>query len=96
MPPADQFLRVVDSYRRWLLAASALLLIASFSPHWRITPDSALFLGVARNLSEGRGFTFNELPANSINAGFPYLLAATRSFGPDPIIAGNVDRKSVV
>lgn len=90
MPAADQFLRAVDAYRRWLLAAAAILLLASFSPYWRITPDSALFMGVARNLVQGRGFTFNEQTATSINAGFPYLLAAIRPLASDPIIAGNV------
>lgn len=90
MPAPDQFLRAVDAYRRWLLAAAAILLLASFSPHWRITPDSALFLGVARNLAAGRGFTFNEQTVTSINAGFPYLLVAIRPLAADPIIAGNV------
>jgi len=90
MPAADQFLRAVDSYRRWLLGAAALLLLASFSQHWRITPDSAIFLGIARNLSEGRGFTFNEQQVTSVNAGFPYLLSATRLLGVDPIVSGNL------
>jgi len=90
MPAADKLLLAVDTYRRWLLAAAAIFLLASFSPHWRITPDSALFLGVARNLADGRGFTFNEQTVTSINAGFPYLLAATRSLSGDPIIAGNM------
>ncbi|MBL8886055.1 MAG: hypothetical protein JNK16_05295 [Phycisphaerales bacterium] len=90
MPAADQFLRAVDASRHWLLAAAALLLLASFSPYWRITPDSALFLGVARNLALGQGFTFNEQTVTSINAGFPYLLAAIRPLASDPIIASNV------
>jgi hypothetical protein len=89
MPVADQLLRVVDSYRRWILASAAILLLASFTPNWRITPDAALFLGVARNLAEGRGFTFNEQPVTTVNAGFPYLLALTRSLSTDPFVAGN-------
>lgn len=90
MPAADQILHAVDSYRRWLLAFAAILLFASFSPHWRITPDSALFMGIARNLDEGRGFTFNEQVVTSVNAGFPYLLASARSVAADPIIVGNL------
>ncbi|MGH7244148.1 MAG: hypothetical protein ACREJD_12100 [Phycisphaerales bacterium] len=90
MPAADQFLRAVDAYRRWLFVAAALLLLASFSPHWRITPDSAVFMGIARNLASGRGFTFSEEAVTSVNAGFPYLLLATRSLASDPVVAGNV------
>lgn len=89
MSAADHFLLTIDRYRRWLLAGVAMLLLASFSTHWRITPDSAAFLGIARNLANGRGFTFNEQTVTSVNAGFPYLLASTRSLASDPIIAAN-------
>ncbi|MBX3390541.1 MAG: hypothetical protein KF691_13915 [Phycisphaeraceae bacterium] len=90
MSPAEQLLQAVDRSRRWLLLAAAALALASFSPHWRITPDSAVFLGIARNLAAGRGFTFNGETVTSVNAGFPYLLALVPSFESDPIVGSHV------
>lgn len=89
MSAADQFLHAVDRRRRWILAAAAILLLASFSTHWRITPDSAVFLGIARNLAHGRGFTFNEQIVTTVNPAFPYLLTLLRRLPIDSVIASN-------
>lgn len=90
MSAAEQLLQAVDRFRHWLLAAAVLLLLASFSPHWHITPDSSVFLGISANIASGRGFVFNEETVTSINAGFPYMLALVRSVAPDPVAASNV------
>lgn len=89
MPAAEQFLQAIDRFRFWLLAAATLLLLACFNTHWRITPDSAVFLGISENLAAGRGFVFNEETVTSVNAGFPYLLALVRPLASDSIVASN-------
>jgi len=48
---------------RWLcFGALGLLYIAGYQTHWRIYPDSALYLELARNLVEGQGYVFRGHP----------------------------------
>ncbi|MBS0188472.1 MAG: hypothetical protein JSS51_10405 [Planctomycetes bacterium] len=89
MPAAELILAWFDRHRVWLLAFAGLLVVAAFSTAWRVTPDSALFLGLARNLALGRGFTFNEQIVSTVNPGFPHLLAILFRAGGDPIAVAN-------
>ena len=67
--------------RGHLLAAGlavAVVYLAGVSAKWWPTPDSALIMGVARSLAEGRGYTFNGQPHNVIPPGVPVILAGLR------------------
>ena len=53
---------------------------------WRIEPDSALYLSIARNLAEGQGYTYHGQPHNLVYPGLPYLLAGTlKVFGTETL-----------
>jgi len=45
---------------------------------WQLTPDSALYMGLARSLAEGEGYTFNFAPHAMVPPGFPLMLAGVR------------------
>lgn len=70
-----------------LVVVGALLLAAGVSPYWRITPDSALYTGLADSIATGRGYTFAGDPQPSIPPVFPLLLSLARRaagfFDPD-------------
>ncbi|MCY2931825.1 MAG: glycosyltransferase family 39 protein [Planctomycetota bacterium] len=75
-------------YRPWLLAAvlalqAAMLLAFHVSRSWHCLPDSALYLGLARSINEGQGYTFNGEFHAMVPPLYPLALAAvTRVFGP--------------
>ena len=70
------------------VAVSALLL--AYPLHWRITPDSALYIGLAQSLSSGDGYRFNEAPHAHAFPGFPLLLAAIHSVADRTVDAFNL------
>ena len=57
----------------WLAAA---LLALGASPYWRISPDAALYTGLARSVATGEGYTFSGDPQPSIPPVTPLYLAA--------------------
>ena len=62
---------------RWLLPALvAGVYVASYSPHWWIGKDGALFLNLARSLASGEGYTLAGDTQSQVPPGFPVLLAA--------------------
>lgn len=72
--------------------AVALILIALYgaglSPQWRFSRDSAIYMGLARSIVEGQGYTFNYEPHTHYIPGFPVLLAGTaRVFGAPETLA---------
>ena len=57
----------------WLAAA---LLALGVSPYWRMSPDSALYTGIARSVATGEGYTFSGDAQPSIPPVTPLYLAA--------------------
>lgn len=66
----------------------AALFIAGFNGQWRIGPDSAVHVTVARSLADGNGYTHPTGLQDTINPGLAYLTAATFDlFGTKRFIA---------
>ncbi len=78
---------VAGLYRPWLLGAllacqAAMLLAFHISTSWHSAPDSALYMGLARSLAEGEGYTFNGEFHAMVPPLFPLALAGVmRVFG---------------
>lgn len=64
---------------RWVAVAAfalvAVAYLATVSPVWYVHPDSAKYLGLARSLGQGAGYTFNHMPHGKYVPVFPLLLA---------------------
>ncbi|MHC4714032.1 MAG: hypothetical protein ACYTAN_12305 [Planctomycetota bacterium] len=58
-----------------LVLLSLLLLVAGVSAYWRIQSDSALYVGIAKSLATGEGYTFSGEPQHSIPPAGPILFA---------------------
>ena len=74
---SDALLAWADLRRRWLFAALLLIYALGFNGRWRMEPDSALYLSIARNLATGHGYTYHGLPNAVAYPGLPYALSAT-------------------
>lgn len=72
---ADLFLGWVDRWRRWLLGATVMMYLLGINGQWRIEPDSALYLSIARNLATGQGYTYHDKPCAIAYPGLPYALS---------------------
>ena len=78
---------VAGLYRRWALVAvlgcqAAMLLAFHVSRSWHCAPDSALYMGLARSLAEGDGYTFNGEFHAMVPPLFPLAMAGfMRVFG---------------
>jgi hypothetical protein len=75
--PAAKLLLWVDRNRRWLLTAMLAVYLLSFNGRWRIEPDSALYLTIARNLAQGQGYSYHGQLNRLAYPGLPVLLAGT-------------------
>jgi hypothetical protein len=64
----------------WFSAAVIVLLAGIYSllinPFWVRHGDGEVFLGIARNLVQGRGYRFNGQPVQIVPPGWPLVLAA--------------------
>lgn len=69
------------SRRRFALAGLVALYLAGISGHWYITSDSAHYLMLGRNLSEGRGYTLFDQPHGKFPPGFPLWIAGMTRLG---------------
>lgn len=74
---SDQLLAWSDRYRIALFSLVLLIYLAGFNGQWRVEPDSALYLSVARNLATGEGYTYRGEPHHLAYPGLPYFMAAT-------------------
>ncbi|MCA9246319.1 MAG: hypothetical protein KDA42_04360, partial [Planctomycetales bacterium] len=63
-------------FRYAILALVGIIYLASLTPHWFDTSDSALYLMLAENLEAGKGYTLWGYPHVHVPPGFPVLLAA--------------------
>jgi 4-amino-4-deoxy-L-arabinose transferase-like glycosyltransferase len=71
------------------LAASALIWWAT-SHGAGVSPDSAIYLGVARSIRDGAGFMMDGRAVTHFPPGYPLLLAITSLVSRDPIGAARV------
>ena len=82
----DRILAFVDAHRRWFFAGLILLYVAGFNGFWRIEPDGALYLSLAKNIAEGKGYLYLNRAHHLAYPGLPYLIAGTfKLFGPGAI-----------
>jgi len=72
---SDWVLATVDRHRHVLFLALFGMYLLGFNGQWRVERDSALYLSVARNVSQGLGYTYREIPNNLIYPGLPTLFA---------------------
>jgi hypothetical protein len=73
----DKIVRFVEPRRAWFFALALLLLALGFNGQWRIEPDGALYLSLARNIAEGAGYVYHGQPHRLAFPGLPYLIAGT-------------------
>ncbi len=67
-----------------------MIYLIGFNGQWRIGPDSAIHITLARSLAEGQGFSHPTGLENTVTPGLAYLTAATfRLFGVDQFFAIN-------
>lgn len=77
-----------DRHRMRLWALIALVYAAGFNGQWRIGPDSAIHVTLARSLAEGIGYTHPTGLEHTVHPGLAYLTAAAfKLFGVDQFIA---------
>lgn len=83
-PTTDTILAWVDRRRYWLFACIALLMLVGFNGQWRIGPDSAVHVTIARHLAEDAGYTHPTGLEQNVQPGLAYLTSwMFRLFGPD-------------
>lgn len=79
--------------RPWVFRIVILLIglvyLASISPNWYPTSDSALYLMLGDNLADGEGYTLWGKPHVHVPPGFPLLLAGLQLIGIDSYVAMN-------
>lgn len=84
-PAPAGWLADVPPRRRHLLIAAVCvtaLYLIGVTGQWWPSPDSALYLSLARSLAEGDGYRFNGSPCNIVTPGLPLILAGLqRAFG---------------
>jgi 4-amino-4-deoxy-L-arabinose transferase-like glycosyltransferase len=66
----------LDEHRKALFAGLVVFYVLSFNGHWRMEPDSALYLTLGRNVAEGLGYTYHGQPHRLAYPGLPWLFAA--------------------
>jgi hypothetical protein len=67
----------------WPGLVVAGLILVQVQPCWRVTPDSAVYIELGRNLASGRGYIYNEEPFYGYPPVFPALLAVAISLFGD-------------
>ena len=79
-PPAGRLDAFPPRRRHLLLAAGciALIYLVGVTGKWWPSPDSAMYLTLARSLAGGQGYQFNGETSNIVTPGLPIMLAALR------------------
>lgn len=84
--PWHPLLAPVERFRYVIFGLIAILFACGFNGQWRVGRDSALYRSVARNLAEGRGYTYNGKVESHAYPGLPALLTVVnRTFGDNPL-----------
>jgi len=73
----DHILRFAEKYRKWFFLFLVALYVSGFNGLWRIEPDGALYLTLARNIDGGRGYVYHGRLHHLAYPGLPYLIAGT-------------------
>lgn len=71
-PIARRHLRLFACLGACLVCAAYLLMV---NRYWHFTPDSAVYLTLARNLVAGKGYVFNGVHHTKYPGGMPFLLS---------------------
>lgn len=71
------------------IVAIGLAYLLSYSPHWFVGTDSALYLSLGRNLAEGKGYIYAGQPHTHVPPGLPALLAGLEYIGVGSIAVFN-------
>lgn len=76
----------------WCILVVAVLVVyaLSYSPHWWIGEDSALYLNLARNLARGDGYTIAHQPHTTVPPGLPGILGVLMRAGVQEVWALNL------
>ena len=83
-PWSARVLAWADRHRWWLFAGVVVLYALGFTGRWRVAPDTALYMELGRNLSEGKGFVYHGVKHNWYEPGLPYVIGLSfRWFGED-------------
>ena len=89
---ADAVTNWLRAHRRAMWGLVLLSYLASFNGKWQMTPDSALYLTLGRNIAAGRGYTYNGQPTDLVYPGLPYALAGLyKIFGSDGKVIAAAD-----
>jgi hypothetical protein len=72
---SDLLLEWADRRRRWLLGAVLVVYLAGMNGQWRMEPDSALYLTLARHVAAGHGYIYHGKPSPAGYPGLPYALS---------------------
>ncbi|MFP4433816.1 MAG: ArnT family glycosyltransferase [Planctomycetota bacterium] len=74
----------------WIIVGLvAVIQIAGISAKWWPSPDSALYLGLARSIAAGDGYLFNGQANTTVTPGLPGLLAGLRILFGESFYAAN-------
>jgi len=73
---SDWMLSFADRNRVRLFGMLVVLYLLAFNGQWRLEPDSALYLTLGRNVANGEGFTYQDIPHRLAFPGLPRLFAA--------------------
>ena len=92
---ASSLIRLADHpphRRHWILAWSIIVAcyLGTLSSVWWPTPDSALYLSLARSLSAGDGYVFNGQPNILATPGLPWVLAGLNAVFGESLWAVNL------
>jgi hypothetical protein len=72
---SDKVLAIVDRHRHVLFLALFGTYLLGFNGQWRVEPDSALYLTLARNLSQGLGYSYRGIHHHLAYPGLPLMFA---------------------
>ncbi|MDX1681615.1 MAG: hypothetical protein R3336_00715, partial [Phycisphaeraceae bacterium] len=77
----------LDRYPWLPVAFIVLLYLLGFQSQWRIGPDSAHYVEVARSLAAGEGYRYQGTPEGLLWPGLPWLMAVVFRFAGDQAFA---------
>jgi hypothetical protein len=74
----------IFAHRKILWSVALFSYLAAYNGQWQMTPDSALYLALGRNLATGHGYSYNGAPHDMVYPGLPFVLAGLyKIFGSD-------------
>jgi len=87
---SDRILNFADRHRYKLFAALVGLYLLGINGHWRLEPDSALYLNIGRNLANGLGYTYHGEAHHLAFPGLPVMFAGAfklfHTSRPEPLL----------